>query len=113
MRRSAAAGNVASDAPIDNVEHLYLEDLAAGTYWVQMSRLDTASTEPAAWPFAVAWVHPDSTPNFDPADINQDGAVDFQDLLLLLGTSAVRGDRLMSMAMGRWIFRIWLHFAPS
>ena len=24
-------------------------------------------------------------PNFDPADINQDGAVDFQDLLLLLG----------------------------
>ena len=80
-----SAGNVASDAPIDNVEHLYLEDLAAGTYWVQMSRLDTASTEPAAWPFAVAWVHPDSTPNFDPADINQDGAVDFQDLLLLLG----------------------------
>jgi hypothetical protein len=86
-----SAGNVESDAPVDNVEHLYLEDLAAGTYWVQITRLDTASTEPAAWPFAVAWLHPESTPNFDPADINQDGSVDFQDLLLLLGDYGAAG----------------------
>ena len=86
-----SAGNVSSDAPVDNVEHLYLEDLAAGTYWVQITRLDTAPTEPSAWPFAVAWLHPESTPNFDPADINQDGSIDFQDLLLLLGDYGAAG----------------------
>ncbi|MAW41553.1 MAG: hypothetical protein CMJ30_03950 [Phycisphaerae bacterium] len=86
-----SAGNVGSDAPVDNVEHLYIEDLAAGTYWVQITRQDTTPTEPSAWPFAVAWVHPEFTPNFDPADINQDGAVDFQDLLLLLGDYGAPG----------------------
>ena len=85
------AGNVASDAPVDNVEHLYIEDLSAGTYWVQVVRQDTESTEPSSWPFAVAWLYPESTPNLDPADINQDGAVDFQDLLLLLGDYGAAG----------------------
>ena len=86
-----SAGNVASDAPVDNVEHLYIEDLAAGTYWVQITRQDTMPTEPSAWPFAVAWLHPEFAPNFDPADINQDGVVDFQDLLLLLGEYGAAG----------------------
>ncbi|MAV55582.1 MAG: hypothetical protein CMJ28_06465 [Phycisphaerae bacterium] len=80
-----SGGNVASNAPIDNVEHIHTEGLAAGTYWVQVVREDPLPTDPASWPFAVAWMHPESDPQFEPADINQDGAVDFQDLLLLLG----------------------------
>ena len=109
-----SAGNVASDAPVDNVEHLYIEDLAAGTYWVQVSRQDTAPTEPSAWPFAVAWLHPESTPNFDPSDINQDGLVDFQDLLLLLGDygavggpSDVNGDGLVDFQDLVALLAVW------
>ena len=108
------AGNVASDAAVDNVEHLYIEDLTAGTYWVQISRQDTAPTEPSAWSFAVAWLHPESIPNFDPADINQDGLVDFQDLLLLLGDygavggpSDVNGDGLVDFQDLVALLAVW------
>ena len=109
-----SVGNVASDAPVDNVEHLYIEDLTAGTYWVQISRQDTTPTEPSAWPFAVAWLHPESIPNFDPADINQDGLVDFQDLLLLLGDygavggpSDVNGDGLVDFQDLVALLAVW------
>lgn len=71
------SGNVASRSAVDNIEHLYVRDLAAGDYIIQMSR---GGTSTAAAPFALAWF---VTPRA--ADLNRDGAVGGLDLTILLG----------------------------
>jgi len=71
------SGNVASRSAVDNVEHLYVRNLAAGDYIIQMTR---GGSSTAAAPFAIAWF---ASPR--PADLNQDGVVGGTDLTVLLG----------------------------
>jgi len=72
------SGNVASRSAVDNIEHLYIRNLAAGDYIIQMTR---GGTSTAAAPFALAWfVSPRE------ADLNRDGTVGGLDLAVLLGT---------------------------
>lgn len=47
-----ASGNVQSTSAVDNVEHLYLTDLAAGDYLLELSRTGDAL---GPWDVAVAW----------------------------------------------------------
>lgn len=71
------SGNVASRSAVDNIEHLYVRDLAPGDYIIQMTR---GGSSTAGTPFALAWyVSPRA------ADLNQDGAVGGLDLTILLG----------------------------
>ncbi|MSR69847.1 MAG: hypothetical protein EXS17_05825 [Phycisphaerales bacterium] len=83
-------GNVASRSGADNIEHIYLTNLAAGEYVLEAKRIGTATT---AASFAVAWIMPAII-----GDLNQDGQVDGIDLATLLsgwgGTSGgdVNGD---------------------
>ncbi len=87
------AGNVASRSAVDNVEHIYLTNLAAGEYVLEAKRIGTATT---AASFCAAWIMPAII-----GDLNQDGQVDGIDLATLLsgwgGTSGgdVNGDGLV------------------
>lgn len=74
-------GNVASKSPVDNVEHLYLRDLAAGQYVIEVKRLDAGSL---AVPTALAWLMPE-TPQCAIGDFNCDDIIDGNDLGTLLG----------------------------
>ena len=74
-------GNVISESAVDNVEHLYLTDLAPGDYVLEVVRLDSITSTPS-WEVAVAWLFPE--PTFLREDVNQDGFVDFMDLLAIL-----------------------------
>ncbi len=84
------AGNVASRSAVDNIEHLYVSNLLAGEYVLEVKRLGTATT---AASFSLAWIMPAIV-----GDLNQDGQVDGVDLATLLsgwgGTSGgdVNGD---------------------
>jgi hypothetical protein len=64
-----------SDSAVDNVEHLYLTDLAAGTYTLKVS-----SSDPSATDFGLAWRTATllDTPS---ADFDEDGDVDGGDFL--------------------------------
>jgi hypothetical protein len=64
-----------SDSAVDNVEHLYLTDLAAGTYTLKVS-----SNDPTATDFGLAWRTATlfDTPS---ADFDEDGDVDGADFL--------------------------------
>jgi hypothetical protein len=73
-------GNVASNSKVDPLEHLYLTDLAAGSYAIELAAIDTDGLP--VWDAAVAWLMPE--PSYAAEDVNQDGKVDFQDLLLVL-----------------------------
>ncbi|MGI9429089.1 MAG: hypothetical protein ACR2NM_10550 [Bythopirellula sp.] len=81
-----------SDSDVDNVEHLYLADLAAGTYTLKVSSDDLASD------FGLAWR---TTTRFDSvsADFDEDGDTDGADFLAwqlgngtLLGAVHADGD---------------------
>ncbi len=81
-----------SDSDVDNVEHVYLKDLAAGTYTIKVSSSDLASD------FGLAWR---TSTLFDSisADFDGDGDVDGSDFLTwqlgantLLGASRANGD---------------------
>ena len=77
---SFAGGNVVSESAIDNVEHLYVTGLEPGDYVLEVRRVDS---EPLpVWDVAVAWMLPEPTSR--PEDVNGDGVVDFNDLLLVL-----------------------------
>jgi len=73
-------GNVVSQSAVDNVEHLYLRDLAAGEYVIEVKRLDAS----IAANMSLAWLMPE-TPQGPAADLNGDGVVDGNDLGSLLG----------------------------
>jgi len=74
-----AAGNVESVSTIDNVEHLYLRDIAAGDYALELRRKSGLQT---SLPVAVAWWMDET---FRPGDLDRDGTVGAADLTILLG----------------------------
>jgi hypothetical protein len=76
------AGNALSASAVDNVEHLYLRGLAAGSYLLSVTREDALSSVSNA--AAVSWIFDE-----EPAttgDLNGDGSVDGIDLGILLGS---------------------------
>ena len=48
-------GNVVSDSAVDNLEHVYIRELAPGDYVLELRRLDTLTNFPL-WDVAVTWV---------------------------------------------------------
>jgi hypothetical protein len=80
-----AAGNCESTSAIDNVEHLYLRNLAPGDYVLELKR--KTGTQPAM-PVSVSWYLPTTFPT---GDINQDGVVGAPDLAELLGQWGTAG----------------------
>jgi hypothetical protein len=87
------SGNVVSQSVIDNVEHLYVRNLAAGSYAIEVDRIDTALL---GVDVAVAWIRPeDSDPPPLFGDLDGDGVVGGADLGILLiyfGTSEPLAD---------------------
>ncbi|HEX6964072.1 MAG TPA: dockerin type I domain-containing protein [Lacipirellula sp.] len=80
-----------STSAVDNVEHLYFTDLAAGTYTLKVSNA-------AGWDYGLAW-RTKTQFNLFSGDFNGDGAVDGADFLTwqrnlgtLLGATASEGD---------------------
>jgi hypothetical protein len=73
-------GNVASASEVDNVEHLWITDLAAGDYLLVATRVDGGG-DPAA--VALAWWNNGDAPDV-PGDLDGDGLVGVDDLLILL-----------------------------
>ena len=77
-----------SKSTVDNVEHIYLLDLPAGTYHLKVSS-DTTKD------FGLAWRS--SSSDLILGDVNQDGFVDFSDIplfvnILMAGTYQYEGD---------------------
>jgi hypothetical protein len=92
------SGNVVSQSAVDNVEHLSIDDLDAGSYLISVNRVTTtgfASIATLAWIVDVTAV---------PGDLNGDGVVDGADLGLLLsnwggsGVGDLTGDGLVDGA---------------
>jgi hypothetical protein len=92
------SGNVVSQSAVDNVEHLSIDDLDAGSYLISVNRVTTtgfASIATLAWIVDVTAV---------PGDLNGDGSVDGADLGLLLsnwggsGIGDLSGDGLVDGA---------------
>jgi hypothetical protein len=75
-------GNVVSQSAVDNVEHLYLNDLMPGDYVLEVDRLDATAIYPQ-WDVAVAWIMPDQ-PDAILGDLDGDGTVGPADLAQLL-----------------------------
>ncbi len=74
------SGNVVSESNVDNVEHLYIRDLAPGEYALEVSRDDSAGSTRI---FGVAWLFPEPAGGV-PGDVNGDGVVNVNDLLALI-----------------------------
>ena len=73
------SGNVLSDSDVDNVEHLYIQNLSPGQYVLKIHRQDQAG---GARVFGVGWLFPEQ--NGVPGDLNGDGVVDVNDLLIII-----------------------------
>lgn len=73
-----ASGNVESNSLIDNTEHLFVRNLAAGTYVLEVKRIAGSQI---AMPVTVAWYMPATAPT---PDLNGDGIVGAADLAILL-----------------------------
>ncbi|MHC4908093.1 MAG: hypothetical protein ACYTF9_00030 [Planctomycetota bacterium] len=73
------SGNVTSESPLDNVEHLHVRGLRPGEYVLELRRQAGDGLE-GPWPIALAWRLPeDAGPA--PADLNGDRAIDSIDLV--------------------------------
>ncbi|MDP7008178.1 MAG: dockerin type I repeat-containing protein [Phycisphaerales bacterium] len=72
-------GNVVSESLVDTVEHLYIQDLAIGEYVLEVTRKNSSASSRA---FSVGWLFPE--PADLPGDINGDGILDVEDLLMIL-----------------------------
>ncbi len=84
-----SSGNVVSESEVDNVEHLYLRDLAPGDYVLDISRSDSATGSRV---FSVGWLFPELEGGV-PGDLNGDGIVEVNDLLIIIaGWGACSGD---------------------
>jgi hypothetical protein len=75
------AGNVISESEVDNVEHLYIQNLAVGDYVLKIHRADSASGSRV---FGVGWLFPDE--EGVPGDIDGNGLVDVNDLLVIISS---------------------------
>jgi hypothetical protein len=74
-----SAGNVVSQSLVDNVEHLYINNLQPGQYTLQVQRV--ADALGGTREVAVAWLLPKT-----PGDINEDGVVGVPDLLQVINS---------------------------
>jgi hypothetical protein len=72
-------GNVVSESSVDNVEHLYIENLASGEYVLEVNRSGSPGSSRV---FSVGWLLPE--PDAVPGDVNGDGQVNVEDLLMML-----------------------------
>lgn len=72
-------GNVVSQSTIDNIEHLYVTNLVAGDYVIELRR--QADTAPNPTEVALAWIVPNT---LRPGDVNGDGLVNVTDLLAVI-----------------------------
>jgi hypothetical protein len=101
------SGNVESVSAVDNAEHLYIRDLAAGDYVLELKR--QAGTQ-SAQPVAVAWYMPPTSPS---ADLDGDGVVGATDLAILLtqwgtsGSADLNGDGTVSAADMAELLAAW------
>lgn len=77
-----AGGNVASQSTGHNMEHLYVTGLQPGEYVIELQRVDTLTQPSPAWDVALAWQFPE--PEAVYGDVDGDGLVGFNDLVLLL-----------------------------
>ena len=74
------SGNVVSASTVDNIEHLYIQNLVPGEYVLTLSR-DDASSGSAV--FGLSWLFPDNEGGV-PGDLNGDGVVEVNDLLVII-----------------------------
>ena len=72
-------GNVVSESNVDNVEHLYIQDLSVSEYVLEIRRIDSVSGPRV---FSVGWLFPEQVGV--PGDIDGDGVVGVNDLLMLI-----------------------------
>jgi hypothetical protein len=72
-------GNIISQSLVENIEHLYITDLEPGAYTLEARRVDVLTT---VFDVAVAWLLPEGA---CPCDLDGDGEVGVDDLLIVLG----------------------------
>jgi hypothetical protein len=87
-----ASGNVESNSTVDNAEHLFIRNLAAGDYVLELKR---KAGSQLAMPVCVAWYIPETVPS-NPADLDNDGSVGAADLALLLSQWGTNGSADLS-----------------
>ncbi len=75
-----ADGNVVSEGVVDNIEHVFVRELAAGDYVLELRRVDGLASYPT-WDAAVAWHLP---PTSIVGDLDGDCIVGISDFLGLL-----------------------------
>jgi hypothetical protein len=73
-----ASGNVESNSLVDNIEHLYIRNLAAGDYVLELKRVTGTQV---AMPVVVSWYMPSTSPN---PDLDGNGSVGASDLAIML-----------------------------
>ena len=72
-------GNVVSESSVDNIEHLYIQNLTAGEYVLEIRRVDTVGGSRV---FSVGRLFPELVEV--PGDIDGDGIVGVNDLLMMI-----------------------------
>lgn len=73
-----ASGNVVSQSAVDNIEHLFIQNLQPGHYAIQVQRIDGLG---GTRDVAVAWLLPKII-----GDLNEDGVVNTVDLLQVINS---------------------------
>ncbi len=73
-----SGGNVVSQSLVDNVEHLYIQNLQPGEYVIQAQRVDALGGNRT---MCISWLLPRKT-----GDVNEDGSVNIIDLLAVISS---------------------------
>ena len=73
------SGNVVSESDVDNVEHLYIENLSPGEYILEVKRVDNYSGSRV---FSTSWLFPETDGII--GDLDGDGIVGVEDLLIVI-----------------------------
>ena len=74
-----SSGNVVSESDVDNVEHLYIENLSPGEYVLEVKRVDSFSGSRV---FSTSWLFPEA--DGITGDLDGDGIVGVEDLLIVI-----------------------------